>query len=46
MSFDADALYFGTQSGFVYARPRAGEGWIEAASHLPPVLSVEAAAWP
>jgi photosystem II stability/assembly factor-like uncharacterized protein len=46
MSFDADGVYFGTQSGFVYARPRAGDGWIEAASHLPPILSVEAAPWP
>jgi photosystem II stability/assembly factor-like uncharacterized protein len=41
MSFDSDSVYFGTQSGSVFAH--ANGSWIEAASHLPPVLSVEAA---
>ena len=43
MSFDGDSVYFGTQSGSVFAL--ADGGWIETASHLPPVLSVEAAEW-
>ena len=42
MSFDADGgVYAGTQSGFVYAL-RDGQV-TEAARHLPPILSVEAA---
>ena len=45
MSFDADGgVYAGTQSGFVYAL-RDGQV-TEAARHLPPVLSVEAARLP
>ncbi|MEJ7568904.1 MAG: hypothetical protein WKF41_11635 [Gaiellaceae bacterium] len=45
MSFDADGgVYAGTQSGFVYAL-RDGQV-TEAARHLPPILSVEASAWP
>ncbi|MCP9486772.1 MAG: hypothetical protein MSC30_12995 [Gaiellaceae bacterium MAG52_C11] len=44
MSFDANGgVYAGTQSGFVYAL-RDGQV-TEAARHLPPILSVEAAAW-
>jgi hypothetical protein len=42
MSFDDEAVYAGTQSGYVYAL-RHGEV-VEAARHLPPILSVEAAA--
>jgi photosystem II stability/assembly factor-like uncharacterized protein len=42
MSFDSESVYLGTQSGSVFALADGG-GWIEAASHLPPVLSVEAA---
>ena len=42
MSFDDEAVYAGTQSGHVYVL-RHGEV-VEAARHLPPVLSVEAAA--
>ena len=41
---DAESLYFGTQSGSVFALTE-GERWVEAARHLPPILSVEVAAW-
>jgi photosystem II stability/assembly factor-like uncharacterized protein len=41
-AFDAKGLYFGTQSGSVWVAPRDGGGWTEAASDLPPILSVEA----
>jgi photosystem II stability/assembly factor-like uncharacterized protein len=40
---DPAGVYLGTQSGSVYAS--VGDGWVEAASHLPPVLSVEAGVW-
>jgi hypothetical protein len=43
MSQDDEAVYAGTQSGHVYAL-RQGEV-IEAARHLPPILSVEASTW-
>jgi hypothetical protein len=43
-AFDADSCYFGTQSGFVYALTD-GDRWIEAARHLPPILSVEVTSW-
>jgi photosystem II stability/assembly factor-like uncharacterized protein len=43
MSSDAEAVYAGSQSGHVYAL-RDGEV-VEAARHLPPILSVEAAPW-
>jgi photosystem II stability/assembly factor-like uncharacterized protein len=39
-AYDADSLYFGTQSGSFFALA-AGERWVEAARHLPPILSVE-----
>ena len=39
-------IYFGTQSGSVFVSPTEGAGWIEATSHLPPVLSVEVGEWP
>jgi photosystem II stability/assembly factor-like uncharacterized protein len=42
-AFDEKGVYFGTQSGSVWAAPRSGGSWVEAASNLPPVLSVEAA---
>ncbi len=42
MSFDDQAVYAGTQSGHVYALRQ--EEIVEAARHLPPILSVEAAA--
>jgi photosystem II stability/assembly factor-like uncharacterized protein len=41
---DANSLYFGTQSGSVWAAPRSG-GWTEAVRDLPPILSVEASEW-
>ena len=44
MSFDAESVYVGTQSGSVFAIA-GGSRWVEAASHLPHVLSVEAAEW-
>ncbi|MEX2210504.1 MAG: hypothetical protein WD689_01890 [Gaiellaceae bacterium] len=44
MSFDADSVYFGTQGGSVFAIAD-GDRWVEAASYLPPILSVEAAEW-
>jgi photosystem II stability/assembly factor-like uncharacterized protein len=40
MSFDADGVYFGTQSGSLFGSH--GDAWEELASQLPPVLSVEA----
>jgi photosystem II stability/assembly factor-like uncharacterized protein len=42
---DPVGVYVGTQSGSVFASPDEGETWIEAARHLPPVLSVEVAEW-
>ena len=46
MSFDDGGVYFGTQSGSLWATGDGGESWVEAARDLPPVLSVEAAPWP
>ncbi len=43
---DPAGVYFGTQSGTVYASPSEGEDWVEAARDLPPVLSLETAEWP
>jgi photosystem II stability/assembly factor-like uncharacterized protein len=40
-SFDDEGVYFGTQSGSVFAS-RGGGPWTELASQLPPVCSVEA----
>ena len=37
------AVHFGTQGGSVWTSPRGGGRWTEAARHLPPILSVEAA---
>lgn len=49
MSQDEEAVYAGTQSGHLYALRHADRGGgevVEAARHLPPILSVEAApAW-
>lgn len=44
-SFDEESLYFGTQSGSVFALSD-GETWIEAVRHLPPILSIEVSGWP
>jgi hypothetical protein len=38
---DPAGVYFGTQSGSVFVSPDAGQTWHEAASQLPPILSVE-----
>ena len=40
-AFDADAVYFGTQSGSFFALAD-GDTWVEGVRHLPPILSVEA----
>jgi hypothetical protein len=40
---EPSGVYFGTQSGSVFASTDAGESWTEIARQLPPVLSVEAA---
>ena len=42
---DPAGIYLGTQSGSVFVSPSEGEDWVEAASHLPPVLSVEVGEW-
>jgi photosystem II stability/assembly factor-like uncharacterized protein len=44
-SFDEEGAYFGTQSGSVFVTSDGGESWAEAATHLPPILSVEATSW-
>src|SRR5919204_921604 len=44
MSFDDEGVYLGMQSGSVFARSRDGR-WTEAASNLPPILSIEVADW-
>src|ERR671923_885522 len=38
---DPVGIYLGTQSGSVFVSPDEGATWIEAASQLPPILSVE-----
>ena len=43
-TLDPAGVYFGTRSGEVYASADEGETWRRVASHLPPVLSVRAAA--
>jgi hypothetical protein len=43
-AFDTESAYFGTQSGFVYGLGENGR-WVEAARHLPPILSVEVTEW-
>ena len=43
---EPNGLYFGTQSGSLFASADGGESWQEAARWLPPVLSVETAEWP
>jgi photosystem II stability/assembly factor-like uncharacterized protein len=42
---DPVGIYFGTKSGSVFVSPNEGGEWIEAARHLPAVLSVEYAEW-
>jgi photosystem II stability/assembly factor-like uncharacterized protein len=42
---DPVGIYFGTKSGSVFVSPSEGDEWIEAARHLPAVLSVEVAEW-
>jgi photosystem II stability/assembly factor-like uncharacterized protein len=42
---DPFGLYLGTQSGSVFVSTDEGESWREAASQLPPILSVEVTEW-
>jgi photosystem II stability/assembly factor-like uncharacterized protein len=42
---DPFGVYLGTQSGSVFVSPDEGEAWIEAASQLPPILSIEVGEW-
>ena len=42
---DPSGVYLGTQSGSVFVSPDEGGEWLEAASQLPPILSVEVAEW-
>ena len=42
---EPSGVYIGTQSGSIFVSADSGRRWIEAARHLPPVLSVEVAAW-
>jgi photosystem II stability/assembly factor-like uncharacterized protein len=44
-SLDPAGIYFGTQSGSVFVSASEGDGWIEAARQLPPILSVEVGEW-
>ena len=46
LAFDDAGVYLGTQSGSVFALSSRDGTWVEAASQLPPVLSVEAASAP
>ena len=39
---DPIGLYFGTNSGSVFASLDEGESWQEIAAHLPTILAVEA----
>jgi hypothetical protein len=41
-AYDTESVYFGTQSGSLFALTE-GDRWVEAARHLPPILSVEVA---
>jgi len=42
---DEAGIYFGTKSGSIFVSRNAGDEWIEAARHLPAVLSVEVGEW-
>jgi BNR/Asp-box repeat len=42
---DPVGVYVGTQSGSIFFSPDEGGEWVEAASQLPPVLSVEVGEW-
>jgi hypothetical protein len=44
-SYDDSGVYFGTQSGSVFASTDRGAGWTEVARQLPPILAVEAGEW-
>jgi photosystem II stability/assembly factor-like uncharacterized protein len=42
---DPFGIYFGTQSGSIYASTDEGESWRALARELPPILSVEVGGW-
>jgi photosystem II stability/assembly factor-like uncharacterized protein len=42
---DPVGIYFGTKSGSMFVSPSEGDEWIEAARHLPAILSVEVGEW-
>jgi photosystem II stability/assembly factor-like uncharacterized protein len=44
-ALDPVGVYVGTQSGSIFVSPDEGDTWVEAASQLPPVLSVEVGEW-
>ena len=46
LAYDDGGVYLGTQSGSVFALATGDGGWVEAASQLPEILSVEVAEWP
>ena len=40
-SADPAGIYFGTNSGSIFASKDEGETWVEIARHLPTILAVE-----
>jgi hypothetical protein len=42
-SLERPGVYFGAQSGQVFASPDEGESWREIASYLPAIASVDVA---
>jgi hypothetical protein len=44
-SYDESGVYFGTQSGSIFASTDGRAGWTEVARQLPPILSIEAGEW-
>jgi photosystem II stability/assembly factor-like uncharacterized protein len=42
---EPSGVYFGTQSGSVFASTDGGGQWTEVVRQLPPILSVEAGEW-
>src|SRR5215210_1012546 len=42
---DPAGIFFGTQSGSVFASASEGDEWTEVAQQLPPILSVEVGEW-
>ena len=38
-------VYVGTQAGSIFVSPTAGDDWVESATNLPPILSLEVGEW-